>query len=78
MGLHGFQGRASRARLTNRSSQPLPCTFMKSDRAKIISALILFPMRCHSVGWHHTVIRVYNTEGNVIETHEQAASFKEW
>jgi len=51
---------------------------MKSDRAKIISALILFPMRCHSVGWHHTVIRVYNTEGNVIETHEQAASFKEW
>jgi hypothetical protein len=26
---------------------------------------------------HHAVIRVYDTTGNVIETHEQAAQFKE-
>jgi hypothetical protein len=40
MGLHGFQGRGSR-RLTNRSSQPLPCTFTKSARAKIPTAVDL-------------------------------------
>ena len=26
---------------------------------------------------HHTVIRVYDEAGNVIETHEQAGEFKE-
>src|SRR5215813_5076869 len=40
MGLHGFQGRGRRERLTNRCSQPLPYTFTKSDRAKIIAAAI--------------------------------------
>jgi hypothetical protein len=27
---------------------------------------------------HHAVIRVYDGAGNVIETHEQGANFKEW
>src|SRR6266496_1613809 len=27
---------------------------------------------------HHAVIRVYDSAGNVIETHEHAGEFKEW
>jgi hypothetical protein len=27
---------------------------------------------------HHTVIRVYDEAGNVIETHEHKGDFKEW
>jgi len=27
---------------------------------------------------HHAVIRVFDEEGNVIETHEHAGDFKEW
>jgi hypothetical protein len=27
---------------------------------------------------HHTVIRVYDAAGNVIETHEHKGDFKEW
>ena len=27
---------------------------------------------------HHAVICVYDSAGNVIETHEQAGGFKEW
>jgi len=27
---------------------------------------------------HHAVIRVYDVAGNVIETHEHGAEFKEW
>jgi hypothetical protein len=27
---------------------------------------------------HDAVIRVYNSAGNVIETHEQASEFREW
>ena len=27
---------------------------------------------------HHALIRVYDSEGNVIETHEHAGDFKEW
>jgi len=27
---------------------------------------------------HNAVIRVYDAAGNVIETHEHAADFKEW
>ena len=27
---------------------------------------------------HDAVIRVYNSAGNVIETHEHAGDFKEW
>jgi hypothetical protein len=27
---------------------------------------------------HHTLIRVHDAAGNVIETHEQEGDFKEW
>ena len=27
---------------------------------------------------HHSVIRVYDSAGNVVETHEHAGDFKEW
>jgi hypothetical protein len=39
----------------------------------------------HAIGYaihtsrsHHAVIRVYDSAGNVIETHEHAGEFKEW
>jgi hypothetical protein len=64
---------------------------MKSARAKIIAALISFPMCCHSDGCgnaigyamhssrsHDAVICVYDADGNVIETHDYAGRFKEW
>jgi hypothetical protein len=34
-------------------------------------------MRCSEPG-HHSVIRVYDEAGKVIETHEHAGDFKEW
>ena len=32
----------------------------------------------HNSRSHDAVIRVYNTTGNVIETHEHKGDFKEW
>jgi hypothetical protein len=32
----------------------------------------------HHSRWHDAVIRVYDAAGNVIETHEHVADFKEW
>ncbi len=61
-------------RLTNRSSQRLIGAIIQELNA-ISNAIGYAKFRSRS---HGAVIRVYDEDGNVIETHEQAGDFKEW
>jgi hypothetical protein len=42
----------------------------------MVRPVVRFFMYCDRS--HHTLIRVYDDAGNVIETHERAGDFKEW
>jgi hypothetical protein len=58
----------------------MPADTESTNAAKLVASLIALnlPTTKFSSRSHDAVIRVYDEAGNVIETHEHNAEFKEW